>query len=131
MPTRNPRVNICVTDAQHRMLMELGKLQGRSAASIVREMLDASTEMLGALLPIYRAAAQEQAMQPERLKQAIKDVLAGVESNRSQLDLLALLADAKPALANDQEGPDAVRSAPSAAREDGGAPVSRKRTRRA
>ena len=130
MPTRQPRVNVVVTDAQHRLLGELGALQGRSAASFLREMLDASTPMLEAMLPIYRAAAAQQAMQPEALQTAIRDALAGVEANRAQLDLLEHLAGVQADLANDQGAPVAG-AARSGATEDADepAPAPRKRAR--
>lgn len=122
MPASNPRLNVTVTPHQHQLLMELGELQGRSAASFLREMLDAAMPMLDAMLPVYRSAAQQAAMQPEALQLAIRDALAGVEAQRAQLDLLGLIADTKPNTSND----DGADPAPSGAREEA-APSRRKR----
>lgn len=50
MATRLPRLNVTVTHEQHSLLMRLGRAQGRSAASYLRQLLDASTASLEALL---------------------------------------------------------------------------------
>jgi hypothetical protein len=115
MSNSNPRLNVTVTPEQHAMLLELGALQERSAASFLREMLDTATPMLAALLPVYRAAAAQQAIQPQALQMAIRDALEGVEANRAQLSLLDQLGTVQPA--NSHGGPE--RSpASSEARED-------------
>lgn len=117
MPTKQPRVNVTISDEQHHLLMALGKLQGRSAASFLREMLDAATPMLEATLPIYEMAAQQAQAQPEALQAAIAKVLGQLDENVDQLDLLSLLASIVPTVANDgDEG--AVRTAASGASED-------------
>lgn len=126
MPAKSPRLCVSISEEQHSLLLELGSLQGRSAASYLREMLDATTPMLAAVLPIYRAAAAQAAIQPELLQQTIRDAIAGFEANQSQLDLLEHLAAVTPVLANDQAG--SADAAPSGAREDAGA--SRKRRKR-
>lgn len=56
MPTRLPRLNVTISEEQHALLMRLGALQGRSAASYLRELLDASTPFLAALMPTLEAA---------------------------------------------------------------------------
>lgn len=101
MPTAHPRLNVTVTAEQHSLLLELGALQGRSAASYLREMLDAATPMLLAMLPVYRTAAAQEAMQPDALVLAIREALSGVEAHKDQLDLLAYLARPNSASAND------------------------------
>lgn len=111
MPATSPRVNVTVTEHQHAVLLELAALQERSAASFLREMLDGAMPMLEAMLPIYRAAALQQAMQPEALQNAIRDVLAGVEAGRSQLDFLSALTASEANSANDRDGvPDPATS---------------------
>lgn len=117
MPTKQPRVNVTITDHQHALLMELGSLQGRSASSFLREMLDAATPMLDATLPIYRAAAEQAQMQPEALQSAITTVLGQLDEKSDQLDLLRLLSTIVPTVANDGEG-EAERTAASGASED-------------
>ena len=116
MPAKSPRLNVTISDHQHAVLLEIGKLQGRSAASYLREMVDASMPMLEAMLPVFRAAAMQEAMRPEALQTAIRSALAGIEDRRDQLDLLEYLSRVHPELANDLE--PVVRDAPSEARAD-------------
>lgn len=54
-----PRVNVTVTDEQHRLLLELAQLRGGSASSYLRKQLDVSTPLLRAAVPLFRRAAQE------------------------------------------------------------------------
>lgn len=124
MPTPNPRLMVTVTPEQHDLLAQLGALQGRSSASYLREMLDAATPMLQAMLPVYRSAAAQVAMQPEALQMAIRDALSDVDAKKAQLDLLRLLAATEAAHANDAD----ADAAPSGAREDAGARRRRRRS---
>jgi len=124
MPSRSPRINVVVTDEQHGMLLELGALQGRSAASFLREMLDAATPMLRTALPVWRAAAAQAEEQPEALRQAIHDALGEVEANRDQLNLLELLAGHTPVSASNDAlpgtgGAASAASEPTSARKGG------------
>lgn len=57
--SRNPRVNVVVTPEQHTLLLQLSRLQNRSAASFLREMLDNVTPLLRASVPLLTTAAQE------------------------------------------------------------------------
>lgn len=124
LPAVNPRIGVVVTSDQHKLLTELGALQGRSTASFLRELLDAAEPMLQAMLPVYRAAAAQVAMQPEALQMAIRDALGEVDGKRAQLDLLRLLAASEGHSANDAD----ADSAPSGAREDAGARRRRRRS---
>ena len=123
MPAINPRVAVVVSTDQHQLLTELAALQGRSSASFLRELLDAAEPMLRAMLPVYRAAAAQVAMQPEALQMAIRDALADVDGKRAQLDLLKLLAASEGNSANDA----GAETGPSGAREDA-APARRRRS---
>jgi len=84
-----------MTEEQHTLLLELGALQGRSAASYLREMLDAAMPMLRELMPVLRAAAVHTEQQPEVMakeaQDAIRAALDGIEDQRDQLNLLELL----------------------------------------
>lgn len=91
--------------------MKLGELQGRSAASFLREALEAAMPMLEAMLPVYQAAADQAAMHPKALQKAIRDALANVDAQAAQMNLLHLLANSAD-LANDAD------PAPSGAREE-------------
>lgn len=54
-----PRVNVTVTDEQHRLLLELAQLRGGSASGYLRQQLDLSTPLLRAAVPLLRRAAEE------------------------------------------------------------------------
>jgi hypothetical protein len=84
-----------MTEEQHALLLELGALQGRSAASYLREMLDGAMPMLRELMPVLRTAAAHTEQQPEVMakeaQDAIRAALDGIEDQRDQLNLLELL----------------------------------------
>jgi hypothetical protein len=46
MPTKLPRVNVTVTEEQHRLLLELSHCTDLTAAGFLRMMLDAATPLL-------------------------------------------------------------------------------------
>lgn len=121
MAVSSPRIQVTVTHGQRDLLMELGALQGRSAASFLREMLDAAMPMLEAMLPVYKAAAEQVAMQPEALQKAIREAIENVDANKAQLDLLHMISASTASVAN--ETGECV-AGPSGAREE------RKRTAR-
>lgn len=123
MPTKLPRLNVSITEHQHALLAELGRLQGRSSASFLREMLDQSTPMLEAILPIMRAAAEQVAMQPKQLSDAIRNAVAEVDAQKAQMNLLKLMVDTEHSSANDRGGD----AAPSGAREDVATPRKRRK----
>lgn len=114
----NPRIGVTVSKEQHELLMKLGALQGRSASSYLREMLDSAMPMLEAMLPVFEAAAQQVAMQPQALAQAIKDALAEVDAKQAQMSLLGLLAGSQAQTANDLDPAPGQATGPSGARED-------------
>lgn len=123
MPTKLPRLNVSITEHQHALLAELGRLQGRSSASFLREMLDQSTPMLEAILPIMRAAAEQVAMQPKQLSDAIRNAVAEVDAQKAQMNLLKLMVDTEHSSANDRGGD----AASSGAREDIATPRKRRK----
>ena len=94
MPTRLPRLNVTISEEQHALLMRLGALQGRSAASYLRDLLDASTPFLAALMPTLEAAkagelqlAEDQATALETMARALFQ-----DADPDQLDLLEHIA---------------------------------------
>jgi len=123
MATKLPRLNITLSDEQHALLMELGRLQGRSAASYLREMVDTAQPMLEALLGVYRQVEAAQEAQPQALQKAIRAALEGVDANSAQLSLLEHLAAVQPALSNDLAGSDRTERSE-------GAPKPAKRSRK-
>lgn len=91
--TKSPRVNVVVTEEQHRLLLDLGALQHRSAASYLRELLDAATPLLRATLPILQASRSAMEDQPDALQKAAQDALEQVVGpDWRQMDLEAHLA---------------------------------------
>jgi hypothetical protein len=97
LPTKLPRINVTVTQAQHGLLLELGRLQGRSASSLLRELLDATTPTLQALLPAMRTAADltnkaagELASVQDATREAVRGSLGQVEA---QWELAGLALD--------------------------------------
>lgn len=78
MSGKSPRLNVAVTDEQHKMLLELGKLQGRSAASYFREMLDLAEPAFAALLKIERAAKADKADLSRTIQEASQGVVAHI-----------------------------------------------------
>lgn len=126
MATNLPRLNVTVTLEQHALLLELARLEGRSAASYLRQLLDQTQPVWEALLAVRRAAAEQAATTPELVQQAIRTALLEIENGKSQLDLLDHISSVQPRIANDPASREAP--APSVAREDRPAP---RRTRRA
>lgn len=91
MPTKLPRLNVTVTEEQHALLLELAKLNGGSAASYMRQMLDAATPLLRATVPALRMAAEEMDATREDAEQQIGAILtalrgAGVNLQPDLLD---------------------------------------------
>lgn len=117
MSGKLPRLCVSITREQHALLLKLSALEGRSAASYLRQMLDTATPMLEAMVPVFEAAARQAAMQPQALADAIKAALADVDAQRAQMSLLGLMAGSQANLANDVDVPGR-RTAPSGARED-------------
>lgn len=121
MQKRSPRINVALTNEQHSLLLELGALQGRSAASYLREMLDGAMPMLTAVLPVLRAAAQQTEQQSQELvkqaQEAIRSSLDSVETQKDQLNLLELLASHTPLSASNDAKAEAGTAA-SGASED-------------
>lgn len=120
------RLNVVVTPEQHRLLAELGQLQGRSSASFLREMLDAAEPFLKQSLTVWQEAAKEAAAQPDRLRAMIIEAIADVKGQADQLDMIGLIMRTAPG-AND---PGAASDAPSVARAPKAAPAVAGRSRR-
>lgn len=118
---RSPRINVALTPEQHSLLLELGALQGRSAASYLREMLDGAMPMLRDLMPVLRTAAAHTEQQPQAMvkeaQEAIRAALDHIEDNRDQLNLLEILAGHTPVSASN-DVIDGAGTAPSGARAD-------------
>ena len=93
MSSKSPRVNVVVTEEQHALLMEMGRLQRRSAASFLRELLDTATPIMRVALPILRARDLAIEEQPEALDKAAREALGALIGDAGdQMDLLDGLA---------------------------------------
>jgi ABC-type transporter Mla subunit MlaD len=86
MPTRFPRVNVVVSEEQHRLLTELAALdpQTRSASSFLRQLLDQVTPLLRNTVPMMRAASEEMDAGRSQLREPIRNFVAAID----QFDLL-------------------------------------------
>lgn len=112
MPTRFPRVNVCVTHSQHALLMRLAREQDRSAASLVRSMIDAAEPLMARTVELLELAETAQGMTRKAARDALEAVLQDIQAlsgHSDQLDLLNLLPDLP-------DGIEAVPGAPSGAR---------------
>jgi hypothetical protein len=111
MPTIKPRLMVTISEQQSQLLAELGRLQGRSRASYLVELLNGAEPLLGALLPVLRAHAATVEGQPVAMRDVVAKVFSGAYGNDpDQLDLVTQLAEA-------QERAEA-RTARSGAREE-------------
>lgn len=127
MATQLPRLNVTVTPSQHRLLAELGKLQGRSSASFLKELLDAATPLLEASLPIWQQVADEAAAQPERLRAMVQQALLDVKGSVAQLDMMDLIVRTSAASNDPVDAP----GQPSGASAPGASAGSSNRSKRA
>lgn len=75
MPTKSPRLNVTVTEEQHVLLLELGRLNSRSAASYLRDMVDQITPLLRAVVPMMQAAERETEISRDRAQSMLNEVM--------------------------------------------------------
>lgn len=89
MPSSKPRIGVTVSEEQHALLADLGKMQGRSISSYLLEMLDAATPLLRSLVPAMREASQELEAKDEELRGHIGSILGQLKAMglADQLDL--------------------------------------------
>lgn len=95
MVTRNPRVNVCVTPAQHELLRKLSDFQGRSAASLVKAMVDAAEPLMVKTVRMLELADQAKGQSQKAARDALQAVLEELQAlsgDTDQLDLLNLLS---------------------------------------
>lgn len=115
LPTKLPRLNVTVTPEQHALLLELAELNGRSAASYLRDMVDRITPTLRAVVPMMREAARETEISREHAQGMIDDVLQAIRDAglSTQPDLLdgSSRDGAKPPERNVASGSERGRTA--------------------
>lgn len=94
MPTVNPRLQITLTPPQHELLKRLAKLQGRSASSVVTELLGEMFPVLERIAVVLQAAVRAKDSMTEGLReatqQAERDTRPFLAGALGQLDLLAM-----------------------------------------
>lgn len=115
----SPRVNVVVTPDQHRYLMALARHQNRSAASLVREMIDAAEPLMKRTVELLQLTEEANATTRQAALDALKSVLedlSDLAGTSGQQNLLDLLPDAPGGIAG------AADTGPSAAREEADAP---------
>jgi len=85
MPTDKPRVNVVISPEQHRLLLSLGRSQGRSAASYVRELLDGVEPYLRHMLELEEARAQSLEEYTDKVRSisasVLEDTIAANQGN--------------------------------------------------
>lgn len=91
------------------MLAALARLQNRSAASLVREMIDSATPLMTRTVELLSIAEDARGLSRQAARDALKSVLdelQAITGDPNQLDLLKLLPD----LPDGSEGAGAMRS---------------------
>lgn len=92
----SPRVNVVVTPEQHRYLMTLARHQNRSAASLVRAMIDAAEPLMKRTVELFELTEQANGLTKQTALNAIKAVLDEMRElagEGDQLDLMNLLPE--------------------------------------
>ncbi len=114
MPTTNPRINVVVTERQKRVLTELGKLQGRSASALIRDLIDLTLPMFEATLKPLKAAAEASKKQPEEARRIIDEAFSlpdeGDDAEPTLLQLIGHLTGHQRADADGADGAEPQRS---------------------
>ena len=89
MPTILPRLSVVVTPEQHHLLTSLAALQGRSASSYVRRLVEVATPSLRALLASLEGVEAQEVALDENAQAAIEQLLDEAEDELAdQLDML-------------------------------------------
>lgn len=94
MPTSLPRLSVVLTPEQHHLLTRLAELQGRSASSYVRRLIDVATPSLRSLAASLGDVEATTAAIDDNAQAAIDHMVAEAEDELAdQLDLLGLCDD--------------------------------------
>lgn len=107
MANRGPRVNVTVTEEQHALLLELARLNGGSAAGLLRQMLDQATPLLRATVPALRMAAEEMNTTRAEAEAQLQEMFAALRSvgvQTDQFDLLDHHSTASPEPQRSEDG---------------------------
>lgn len=110
-PSASPRVNVVVTPDQHRYLMTLARHQNRSAASLVREMIDAAEPLMKRTVELLELTEEATEITRQTAIGAIRNVLDELADLTGTSDQLGLFS-------GDLEGIEAGSPAPIGERED-------------
>ncbi len=101
MPTAKPRLQVTVTPKQSDLLRRLSKLQKRSMAAVLAELLETIEPVLERVAVVLEAAVRAQSSALNGLRAATEQAQAEVEpmvmQALGQLDLLAQVATSEPA----------------------------------
>lgn len=75
---KSPRLNVTVTPEQHALLLELSELNGGSAASYLRQMLDQATPVLRKVVPMMRETAKATELSRSQAQSMIDELLTAI-----------------------------------------------------
>lgn len=102
VPTANPRLNLVLKPGQYELLSRLSRLQKRSRASIVIELLEQVTPVLERVCVVGEAAERARVQAKEGLRESMQraeaQILPHVETALGQLDIF--LSDVSRQLTN-------------------------------
>ncbi len=128
VPTQLPRISVAVTPEQFDILTRSARAQRRSAASFIRELVDAATPALRAMLPVLEAREKTLAEQPRALQEAAAGflgILQGMDPDQltflgvTPQDMTDLATASTPGVEREPEGEGADRADRSAPRARG------------
>jgi len=113
MPSKQPRLNLTITEEQRALLFELAELEGGTASGFVRKLVDQVTPLLRASVPLLRTAAREHQITVEQGRERIREALEEISHTGllDQLDFDALMqgrraATAGNAASGSERGPE-------------------------
>jgi hypothetical protein len=97
MATKKPRIQVTVTRSQYELLSRLAKLQERSMASLLSELVEQVEPVYARVALVLQAAVRAQASAKQGLRAATESAEAEMEpmlaEAMGQLDLLVAAAD--------------------------------------
>jgi hypothetical protein len=97
MPSILPRLTVVLAPEQHQLLTRLAALQGRSAASYVRHLVEIASPSFRSLLVKLDAVQEHEGAVDENLAAAIDHLVSEAEDQvEDQLDLLSFIDGVEP-----------------------------------
>lgn len=92
--TKKRRINLVVDDDVFETVTEMARMQGKSRAGLIMELVRSVHPVLQQTLLAMKAAEAYQGKIPDELAQAVESDLDGViQSSQDQLDLLTAIGE--------------------------------------